>query len=299
MPRTLVPQVLYESPALRAESLCCRPRAAAAGAEEACRAHEIVFLRDGLFVKEGRDHQVVADPNHVLFFNGGEPYRISHPAPGGDDCLALSLPAADLQDLLERGDPGVREHPEAPFRRTHALLSARAARIQRLLVSRMRRSAVPDLGVEEMALELLAEILLPAPAREPAAAGPVKRRTRDAHRDIVDAARLCLWRRLGEPLPLFELARAVHCAPFHLCRLFKRETCLTLHRYRQSLRLRVALERLAEGEQSLTELALDLGFADHSHFTTSFRREFHLSPSAFRRAASARHLREIGKNLQV
>jgi AraC-like DNA-binding protein len=37
----------------------------------------------------------------------------------------------------------------------------------------------------------------------------------------------------------------------------------------------------------LTELALDLGYSSHSHFTDAFRREFGVSPAAFRAGASA------------
>lgn len=40
--------------------------------------------------------------------------------------------------------------------------------------------------------------------------------------------------------------------------------------------------RMAEGRSNLTDLALDLGFADHSHFTNAFRREWGISPSEFR-----------------
>jgi AraC family transcriptional regulator len=43
--------------------------------------------------------------------------------------------------------------------------------------------------------------------------------------------------------------------------------------------LRVALERLSEGDCDLTELALNLGFSSHSHFTDAFKREFGRTPS--------------------
>jgi AraC-like DNA-binding protein len=43
------------------------------------------------------------------------------------------------------------------------------------------------------------------------------------------------------------------------------------------------MERLAEGASDLTAVALGLGFASHSHFSSAFRREFALPPSVFRR----------------
>lgn len=44
-----------------------------------------------------------------------------------------------------------------------------------------------------------------------------------------------------------------------------------------------ALERLAEGADSLSRLALDLGFSSHSHFTTLFHRVFGVPPSVLKR----------------
>ena len=48
-----------------------------------------------------------------------------------------------------------------------------------------------------------------------------------------------------------------------------------------ALRLRAALERIADGEDVAT-LALALGFSSHSHFTSAFRRAFGVAPSQVR-----------------
>lgn len=57
---------------------------------------------------------------------------------------------------------------------------------------------------------------------------------------------------------------------------------VSLRRYVQLLRARVAADRLAQGARDLTGLALDLGFSDHSHFTNTFRGEWGTPPSSFR-----------------
>ena len=56
----------------------------------------------------------------------------------------------------------------------------------------------------------------------------------------------------------------------------------SLHAYRNQLRLRAALERLHEPGVELIEIALDLGFSSHSHFTETFRRSFGKTPSVVR-----------------
>ena len=65
------------------------------------------------------------------------------------------------------------------------------------------------------------------------------------------------------------LAKEVFSAPFHLCRVFRRETGLTLHAYVSRLRLTTALTRLKETDVLLKELALDLGYSSQSHFSSS------------------------------
>jgi AraC-like DNA-binding protein len=76
--------------------------------------------------------------------------------------------------------------------------------------------------------------------------------------------------------------------PFRLCRLFRLRAGMTITRYRHSLRLHLALDRLRHRRLDLTALALDLGFSSHSHFTFVFRRHFGITPSQFRASTGGR-----------
>ena len=80
-------------------------------------------------------------------------------------------------------------------------------------------------------------------------------------------------------------------------RLFTRLAGVSLVRYRNRLRLRRALDLLAEMPHDLTGVALAAGFGDHSHFTNAFRREFGVVPSRFERDPQA--LVELSENLQA
>ncbi|NIP90808.1 MAG: AraC family transcriptional regulator, partial [Gammaproteobacteria bacterium] len=53
-------------------------------------------------------------------------------------------------------------------------------------------------------------------------------------------------------------------------------------RYQMRLRLARSLVRLESCEE-LTDLALDLGFSSHSHFTAAFRAAFGVPPSVYRK----------------
>lgn len=65
-----------------------------------------------------------------------------------------------------------------------------------------------------------------------------------------------------------------------LARSFLKETGMTFGRWRQQLRLLTALERLANG-QSVTAVAMDLGYESTSAFSSMFKRALGKSPSEY------------------
>jgi AraC-like DNA-binding protein len=97
---------------------------------------------------------------------------------------------------------------------------------------------------------------------------------------VVDQAREALAGDLSLELPA--LARLVGCSPFHLSRVFRRETGTTVSAHRLRLRVREAREQIAAGEENLARLAAELGFSDHSHLTRMLVRELGATPSAIR-----------------
>jgi AraC-like DNA-binding protein len=247
-------------------------------------------VRRGLFTRTTGAGTLVADANHVLFYTRGEPYRISHPLPGGDTCTLIALDTRDLLEIVGRHAPDAAERETAPFDFTWTLGTPRTVLLHHLLLAGLRRGETTALGVEDLVFALVDDLLghgyALARDRRRFRARAVGRR-----HDLVEAAKLALDRDAEHPPSLGDLARTLGCSPCHLSRTFHRETGLPLRRYLHRCRLRTAAERLADGERDLTTLALDLGYADHSHFTNAFRREFGLSPSSFRRRTR--------KNVQV
>jgi AraC-like DNA-binding protein len=161
--------------------------------------------------------------------------------------------------------------------------------------------SLDPLWAEVTALQLIADVLEAAFARHGRRVPQVRRRngTDADHADRAEAAKAYLASRLGERITLDDVARAVYASPFHLARVFQQQTGTPVHRYLTRLRLRASLERLAEGANNLTALALELGFSSHSHFAGAFRREFGRTPSEVRRNANRRTLHEMSKNLIV
>jgi AraC-like DNA-binding protein len=65
-----------------------------------------------------------------------------------------------------------------------------------------------------------------------------------------------------------------------LSRLFLSETGMTFHHWRQQMRLQAALPRLADGE-SVTQIALDLGYQTPSAFIAMFRSVLGVTPKSY------------------
>ena len=79
-----------------------------------------------------------------------------------------------------------------------------------------------------------------------------------------------------------ELAQLTQRNQSYLIRAFQREVGLPPHVYLVQLRIEQAKKLLAQGRQA-AQVALEVGFADQSHFTRHFKRVVGLTPSQYAR----------------
>ena len=84
---------------------------------------------------------------------------------------------------------------------------------------------------------------------------------------------------LDEDLALTELATVAGFSLSHFKPLFKQAVGLPVHRFVLERRVERARMRLLEGGKSMTEIALEAGFAHPSHMAHCMRRVLGLSPS--------------------
>ena len=229
-----------------------------------CSQHTFVFPRTQTRIRHDGGASFVGNPNIVAFYNEGQRYtRTAISEFDASDWYTIADDA--LLDLLDRDDP------TRPFVTTHVGADAKTFVHQRMLFQALDAGAELDpLDVEESVLRFLGRV----------AVTPVRRRRHDA--EAVEAVCEVVARDPAARLSLRELARAGGISPFHLCRAFRANTGTTLTAYRHSLRLRLSLDPLRDRTVSLTDVALDLGFSSHSHFTAIFRRHFGITPSQFR-----------------
>lgn len=86
----------------------------------------------------------------------------------------------------------------------------------------------------------------------------------------------------AEDCSLERLAGLAELSSFHFAREFRALTGQTPRQYVIAARLRAAAIALMTTRAPITEIALAVGFGDLSHFITSFRRAFTVSPRRFR-----------------
>jgi AraC family transcriptional regulator len=89
---------------------------------------------------------------------------------------------------------------------------------------------------------------------------------------------------LDAPIAPATLAEISGLSRFHFARLFKSSTGLSPMAYLDRTRIKRAQDLIRQGDMSLAEIALSVGYADQSHFTRRFNRQVGTTPAAFGRS---------------
>src|SRR5204862_7846064 len=90
--------------------------------------------------------------------------------------------------------------------------------------------------------------------------------------------------RYHDPRAVPALARAAFVSPAHFSRQFRRTFGETPHQYLLTRRLERAAELLRNTDRSVADICLTVGLQSVGSFTTSFRRLYGVSPTAYRAA---------------
>jgi AraC-like DNA-binding protein len=282
-------RILFAAPGLELGTYRCLPGDRAWREENSVgEGYHVVIPGPPVLIEQSRARPVVANANHAIFYNDHEIYRRGLLSDRGDACVFIRAEDHVLRAVAAEADTRLADGSAFRFPFVDGPLGARAHLRHRLLVEHLVRGPRPDrLLVEETLVRLLREIVTDS-VRAHHASPPRRRPETEAqHRDLVEDAKAVLSRRFAEPLGLHDIAAAVHASPFHLARVFRAGTGSSLHAYRNQLRLRASLERLADPRRQVGGLALSLGYASSSHFIDSFRAAFEMSPTRYRRLSAA------------
>lgn len=269
---------------------CVRIEGAAARAGRDCRTREaltpklqIVLTLRGAFVYERGSSHSLLTANQALFIAPGDVSRDRFVDENPLDYM-LVTPHLDAVGTIvgESAVAGLRK-----LARDTRVFGA-PARLQHVasgLWNLCQRGVRDDIEVEEIAVELLTEIVraasapsLPAPARR-VRVGWGKTNLIGAAKELIGTGR--------ERWSLTGIAAQLQVSPAYLTDLFRRHEGVSIARYQRRLRLSRALLELPHTED-IAALALDLGFSSHAHFSTAFRATYGETPSMYRRRLHAR-----------
>lgn len=225
---------------------------------------KVTLVRRGVYTCEGGGEELVVDGLTAAVYNGYSDYSIDYPAGQVPDSTYL--------------DPGPELMDEAfPTDRFHTLVSPATALKHHRLHAHARVANADPLALEEAALDLLAD--LSESIGERPVCGPAGLRVRRR----LDHVRGLMMAEPDVNHRIADLAREAGCSPFHFARLFRRETGCSVRAYRLRQRLALVMDRLAQGADDLAGVALDCGFAHHSHMTAACHSILGLTPSDLRR----------------
>ncbi len=234
------------------------------------RGYSLAYVRKGSFGyrARGEHHELVA--GSMLVGKPGDEFVCTHEHHVcGDECLAFHL-APEVVDLVGGHDGAWRTGGLPPLPELMVLGElAQSVADQR-----------SDIGLDEAGLCLAARFVQVASGRRPA----LQRSTASDRRRAVEAA-LWISAHSQQDIRLEQAAGRAGLSLFHFLRLFSRVLGVSPHQYLVRSRLRHAAQLLAVSDGSVTDVALDVGFADLSNFVRSFHRAAGVSPGAFRRAA--------------
>lgn len=268
-------RVVFASPLVRIGAFRCAPDHPHFHDTDPLDAYHFVFPRNACWIEHEGQRPFVADSTTVPLYNPGRPFRRGAIDPAGDFTDWFSVSTGLARDIVSEFDPHAGDRVDRLFTRGFISASSALFMNQRKIFNHVTGDAAPDvLGVEESVIELLSEVVGRTFEEDQAA--------RAASADLAARVRAHLARTFLMKEGVGELAGAVGVSPFHLCRVFRRETGYSLHQYRTELRLRWSLQPLAD-EVDILSVALAAGFSHHSHFTSAFRKTFGIRPSEFRK----------------
>lgn len=262
-------RALHRSRQLRAVEYCCTAGPGDRGEVEQHAGFSLSFVRRGTFTvaARGQTHELV--PGSVLVGSPGEEYRCMHGhSQGGDECLSFHL-APELVDELTGTSRALWQ--------TVAL----APRSEIMVLGALAQAAVEEtsaVGVGEAGLLFAARV---AATFVPDAHQGARVSPRDRRR-AVEAA-LFIEEQAQRDLDLDGIAAHAQLSAFHFLRVFAKVVGVTPHQYLVRCRLARAAGLLAQGQDAVTDVALEVGFGDLSNFVRTFRRAAGMSPGAFRR----------------
>jgi AraC-like DNA-binding protein len=255
---------VFATRSVTVHDVVCETRAGP-GLPEPVEYFHLILPRRGVFVRRSEGRRVLADAHTALACFPEEIQVVDHPTGDGDRSTVLVI------------DDAWRD--AAPLSAGAHAVGTAVWHYHRTLVESTALESTLPLALEEATLAILDVI---ANSAEGGDAIGRRTSTQRRHRRLVADCRALLASSPSRSWTLDTLGEAVGSSPFHLARVFRSETGTSIHRYLTRLRISEVADRLWNGANDITSLAVEWGFADHAHLTRTFRQVIGTTPSEYR-----------------
>jgi AraC family transcriptional regulator len=244
--------------------------------------HSIFFPRTATWARPEGRARYLCDPGLVSFWSRGQVCLREPAASPAVDGEFFGLSPALAEEVVALADPGASSSSGWLFRYQAVPVGPGLFLRQRRLAAAIQAGSIE----REQAVEAIVCLASDCVALAAGQAGPS---SRTARRDgeLVEVVRLRVAADPSARPGLAAMAADAGVGMVTLCTAFRRITGRSIHAYRLDLRLQLALERLERSTGDLSDVALELGFDSHSHFSLRFRERFGAAPSRVRADLSA------------
>lgn len=227
-------------------------------------------------MKQGKqEHGLILNPDTVSFILAGSTYQMKCSDTTQED-IEIKIVPEYLQSIA--ADLGV-DLSSSPLEACLARTDGRTAEILKVLLEDFEAGS--PYGVEfgnnliRMLLQHVVRTYTKAAIKPTQHNGPMSPRAIRELESFVSA-------NLHQNPSLNDVASVVGYSPFHLHRVFKASTGMTLYEYISTIRLEKAHELLSSTDMSIVNIAVETGFSDQSHLARQVRRKYGVSPSDIR-----------------
>jgi AraC family transcriptional regulator len=285
-PGAVTPHVLGEGDGWMVRDMVCTAGPDDRAFEEQHSHICIAIVVAGSFQYRSGTGDELMTPGSLLLGSAGQFFECEHEHGTGDRCVSFQY----SPDYFERiaadvGAPRVtsdfRFLRVPPLRMLAPITGKACAALARSAAAdaseAAKRSREPDVPWEELGVELAARTVRVAAGLSVDSSNT----PRGATARVTRIVRM-IERHPSARWTLGRLANVADLSPYHFLRTFERVTGVTPHQFVLRSRLREAAMRLAAGQDSVLDVALDCGFGDVSNFNHAFRAEFGTSPRAYR-----------------
>jgi AraC family transcriptional regulator len=281
----VIRRTLFESETLQIGLFEAHPVSDACGDVERQSLNVVVLPFSGVFSKhDAPGRHVIGTPSHAVLVAADTPYRIGFPGGIGDRALTFQFGATLAPDQLD-------SRSGAETLSSYGLLPAHAMMLRNLLWTRLEKGESNRFEIEALGLDLLNMSLWSMRTGHVRLRRSTLVRRMRALERVKEAVALAP----ADKWNIAKLAQVANLSPFHLCHVFRQMVGTSVYDYVLHERLAYTLDAVLDRGADLTTVALDAGFASHSHFTSRFTRFFGCTPAALRRLATAERVAELRK----